>query len=150
MPHTLLLHPATNPLSSIKRKQAQIEKALAVEINDDTSFETWLANVQMTFPEYLQCLQTKINAPTLFIRRKPKDIWTNNFNQKLLHLWFANTDIQYVLNAHGAANYCTSYMTKVNTTLTQDLKQQFQSCLQTNASTIELLRRMGNTLLNTQ
>jgi hypothetical protein len=31
-----------------------------------------------------------------------------------IHLWFANIDIQFVLDPYVTATYYTSYMTKIN------------------------------------
>ena len=44
-----------------------------------------------------------------------------------------------------------SYLRRyIDTTLTRALKQQFQWCVENNASTIDPLRKIGGTILNTQ
>ncbi len=43
-----------------------------------------------------------------------KNIKTNAFNICIVHLWFANTNIQFILDPYVIATYCTSYMTKID------------------------------------
>jgi hypothetical protein len=37
-------------------------------------------------------------------------------------LWGANIDTQYILNPYVATLYCTSYLTKINRFVTQEMK----------------------------
>jgi hypothetical protein len=51
--------------------------------------------------------------PNIFLKRTPFNVKTDAFNIRVAPLLFANTDIQFILNPHAAASYCTSYMTKI-------------------------------------
>jgi hypothetical protein len=37
-------------------------------------------------------------------------------------MWYANIDIQFILDPYATATYCTSYMTKVDKSITIELK----------------------------
>jgi hypothetical protein len=37
-------------------------------------------------------------------------------------MWYANTDIQFILEPYVVATYCTSYMTKVDKSITTKFK----------------------------
>ena len=65
-------------------------------------------------------------------------------------MWFANTDIQFILDPYATATYCTSYMTKVDKSMTTELKSILQICItdKTNAN-IRILK-LGNAFLNAQ
>jgi hypothetical protein len=43
---------------------------------------------------------------------------TNAFNTHVVHLWFAKTNIQFILDPYAIATYYTSYMTKVDKLIT--------------------------------
>ena len=100
--------------------------------------------------KYIYYLRSKISSPIIYLQRHTKDLYTNNFNQKLSFLWNANTDIQFILNAYGAASYCTSYTTKLDTSMMKIIKEQVNWCTNNNVGTFECLRRVGNTILNSQ
>ena len=38
-------------------------------------------------------------------------------------LWNANTDTQYILNAYATSSYCSSYMTKLDRSMTSAFKK---------------------------
>jgi hypothetical protein len=40
---------------------------------------------------------------------------------RVVHLWFANIDIQFILDSYVATTYCTSYMTKLDKSITSKL-----------------------------
>ena len=54
-------------------------------------------------------LTNKINV---VLKRKPSDIWINQFNKDLLRAWNANMDIQYVVDAYSCVVYIISYISK--------------------------------------
>jgi hypothetical protein len=56
-------------------------------------------------------------------KTKPSHIWNNSFAKDMPNLWNANTDAQYVLNAYVAASYCSSYMTKVDKSMTNAFRR---------------------------
>jgi hypothetical protein len=63
--------------------------------------------------------ETNINAlwvikkPTIFLQRLCKDIQTNSFGIHVGNLWQTNIDVQFILDPYVVANYCTSYLTKI-------------------------------------
>lgn len=65
------------------------------------------ANITHQDFEEASNILTKRNSVVL--SRTPIDIWTNNYNAKLLACWNANMDIQYVRDAYM---YIVSYISK--------------------------------------
>ena len=63
-------------------------------------------------------------------------------------LWRANTDAQFVLNANIAAMYCSSYMVKVDKSMTHAFKRIRDDPQSENIDAIRMIRKLGNTLLN--
>jgi hypothetical protein len=47
-----------------------------------------------------------------FLKQTPSIIETNAFSIRVAPLWFANMNIQFILDAYAIASYCISYMTK--------------------------------------
>ena len=90
----------------------------------------------MTKEMYILTLTSQLTKAHIFLRRKPVDIKTNAFGINLAPLWFANTNLQFVLNPYVAALYCTSYMKKIDKTISKELNKIIQNCIveKTNAN----------------
>ncbi len=48
----------------------------------------------------------------------------------VVHLWFANIDFQFILDSYVAATYYTSYMTKIDKSITSELYLIIKNALQ--------------------
>jgi hypothetical protein len=87
------------------------------------SFEDFLMHMSITEDEYIQLLQSTLKQPTVFLKRKPSHMWNNSFSKDMPNMWNVNTDAQYVLNAYVATLYYSSYMTKVDKSMTSAFKK---------------------------
>ena len=65
-------------------------------------------------------------------------------------MWNENTDAQYVLNAYVAAPYCTSYMTKVDKSMTSAFRRIHKEHEISHIDAMKMICTLGNTLLNLQ
>ncbi len=63
---------------------------------------------------YILNLRTKLMMPHIFLKGTPPSIIINVFDTCVVPLWFANTNMQFILEPYTTASYCTSYMTKIN------------------------------------
>ena len=84
------------------------------------------------------------------LERKPSDTWTNSFARDIPEIWLANTDSHFVLNSYAAASYCSSYMTKLDRSMTSAFKKICREHEKSKINAIEMIRTLGNTLLNLQ
>jgi hypothetical protein len=114
------------------------------------SFEDFLAELNLTEDEYIQAIQSTLKQPTIFLKRKLSHIWNNNFSKDMPVMWNANTDAQYVLNAYAATSYCTSYMTKVDKSMTSAFRRIHKEHEISHIDAMQMIRTLGNTLLNFQ
>ena len=87
------------------------------------SFDDFLAELNLIEDEYIQAMQCTLKQPKNFLKRKLSHIWNNNFSKDMPVMWNANTNAQYVLNAYVVASYCTSYMTKVDKSMTSAFRR---------------------------
>jgi hypothetical protein len=62
--------------------------------------------------------KSKLTKAHIFFKIIFNNINTNAFNIRDVHLWFANTNIQFILDPYVVATYCTSYMNKINKLIT--------------------------------
>ena len=53
------------------------------------------------------------NSGLLLLKRQTEDIFTNNFNNKLMNIHRANMDIQFITDQYAVAQYITNYLTKL-------------------------------------
>ncbi len=77
-----------------------------------------------------------------------KNIKTNAFNIHDAHLWFANTNIQFILDPYVTTTYCTSYMTKINKSITSKLHSLIKKCIANNINANTRIQKLGNVFLN--
>jgi hypothetical protein len=75
---------------------------------------------------------------------------TTVFFKDMSVMWNANTDVQYFLNAYVAASYCTSYMTKVDKSMTSAFIRIHKEHERSHIDSIQMILTLGNTLLNLQ
>ena len=59
-------------------------------------------------------------------------------------MWFANTDIQFILDPYAVTTYCTSYMTKVDKFMTTLLKSILQKCITNKTDANIRILKLGN------
>jgi hypothetical protein len=65
-------------------------------------------------------------------------------------MWKENIDAQYVLNGYDATSYCTSYMTKIDKSMTSAFRKICKEHERSHIDAIQMIHTLGNTLLNLQ
>ena len=80
--------------------------------NVDMTFEEFDDVAKMDFEDYFRCIRSSLKAPQFFLKRKPKEMRINLFNEKIILAWKANLDIQIILEPYGCASYIVGYMSK--------------------------------------
>ncbi len=63
------------------------------------------------------------------------------------NLWQANIDVQFILDPYVATNYCTSYLTKTDKTITKELKNIIINCYKNKIKARTHIQKMGNAFL---
>jgi len=89
--------------------------------HDDTFFGRVLDHYFVTM--YIQILQSTLKQPTMFLKLKESHICNNSFTKDIPNMWYANTDAQYVLNAYATTLYYSSYMMKVDKSMTNAFRR---------------------------
>jgi len=79
---------------------------------------------------YILSLKNELTKSHIFLKWIPKNIKINAFSICVTHLWFANTYIQFILDPYVAITYCTSYITKINKSITFELHSIIKNALQ--------------------
>jgi hypothetical protein len=67
---------------------------------------------------HILSFKSKLTKLHIFLKQTLKNIKTNAFIKHVVHLWFANIDIQFILDPYATTTYCTSYTTKINKSIT--------------------------------
>jgi hypothetical protein len=116
------------------------------DFDDLMSFKYFLEELNLIEDEYIQVIQSTLKQPTIFLKRKLSYIGNNSLSKDMPIIWNANT----VLNAYVAASYCTSYMTKVDKYMTSAFKRIHREHEKSHMDAIQMIRTLGNTLLNLQ
>ena len=107
LPRTMLLYPLAEDVEKYKKKHKEIQKVMnEYKYTVYMTFEGFLEKVaKMNFEDYISCIKSSLNAPKVFLKRKPNEVRINLFNGKILLAWKANLDIQIVLEPYRCASY---------------------------------------------
>jgi hypothetical protein len=65
-------------------------------------------------------------------------------------LWEASTNIQFIFDPYGATCYSTSYLTKIDKTITNKFQTIIKKCENENVDTNLKIRKLDNVFLNAQ
>ncbi len=61
-----------------------------------------------------------------------------------------NIDPQFILNQYATIAYCTSYLIKINKSVTQEMQIILYKCKREQIETFEWFKKLGNRFLNAQ
>ena len=60
---------------------------------------------------YCNALKCQIKGKAeIFLYREPKDVFTNNYNEPIMTIHFANHDFSLVIDAYTIAHYVVGYI----------------------------------------
>ena len=151
---TEILYPLEGDIPQSKVKQYKDTwKTINKQLNDmkegePISFEQLLVKLKVTENEYRLAVRSSLNAPTVFLKRKPNELRINNYNPACLEAWRANMDIQFVLDVYACAMYIVSYISKAQKGMSELLRQACDEARKGNSSIKQQVRDIGNKFLN--
>jgi hypothetical protein len=90
-------------------------------------------------------LRSRLTKLHIFLKQIPKNIKINAFSICATHLWFANIDIQFILDPYVAATYYTSYMKKI-----ENYILSLKKCITNNIDVNKIIPKLRNVFLNAQ
>ena len=151
---TEILYPLEKDTSQCKIKQLiETWKTIKKQLNDlkegeCMTFEELLLKLKVTENDYHLAVRSSLNAPTVFLKRKPNELRINNYNPACLKAWRANMDIQFVLDVYACAMYIVSYISKAQKGMSELLRQACAEARKGNSSIKQQVRDIGNKFLN--
>ena len=96
---------------------------------------------------YINALRCDVrNSGLLILKRAPCDVFTNNYNNKLMNFHAANQDIQYVSDMWACAQYVTNYLTKSETNISSILKHINEESVKKGLQTIKIIDKLSRAL----
>ena len=154
MKSTTILHPLGDDVSETDvRKHKDTWKNISKHLNDmkegeNITFDQLLINLNVTDQNYHLAIRSRLNSPTIFLRRNPNELRVNNYNSACLKAWRANMDIQFVLDVYACAAYIVSYISKSQKGMSQLLRRACDEARAGNSSIKQQVRDIGNQFLN--
>ncbi|XP_073696195.1 uncharacterized protein [Garra rufa] len=148
-----------------KDKNANTSKAISKELaetimkkvrecllNSDAVFDSvdsMFASIGIN-QEIFECAYNKMSKKTnVVLKRKPTDIWVNQYNKDLLRCWNANMDIQFVVDAYSCIVYIISYISKAEREMGLLLANaQKEAHKENNMDAKQALRKLGSVFLH--
>ncbi|KAI4899975.1 hypothetical protein NFI96_003455, partial [Prochilodus magdalenae] len=100
--------------------------------------------------ELFEAAYIRMTKKTTFVlKRKPCDVWVNQYNRELLRCWNANMDIQFVVDAYSCIVYIISYISKAEREIGLLLSRtQKEATEQGNLDAKQALRKLGSVFLH--
>ncbi len=113
------------------------------------SVESMFASIGIN-QEIFECAYNKMTKKTnVVLKRKPSDVWVNQYNKDLLRCWNANMDIQFVVDAYSCIVYIISYISKAEREMGLLLANaQKEAQKQGNMDAKHALRKLGSVFLH--
>ena len=114
--------------SEIKSRQAILGRVreILLELSHTelqaASINDILLKAGVNSKNYYTALSTSISGTTVVLKRKPKDIFVNNFNPEWIKAWDGNMDLQACMDHFAVMTYITDYYTKDESGMMQHLK----------------------------
>ena len=105
---------------------AKVQEVL--ESDKNITMEELLTKANITEDQYLDNLKVTCHGKSIILKRSPSDVFTNGCNQEILHIWHANIDFQYVLDAYSTVMYVVGYMMKSVKAMGELLKCVAKEC----------------------
>ena len=137
--------------AEVKARRATLSKVREVLLQlSPTELESFdindiLKKARVSSSAYYQALSTSAIGTSVVLKRKPKDIYVNNFNPEWIKAWDANMDLQVCMDQFAVITYITDYYTKDESGMMQhmkDAKKEFKG-----GDRIELARYMAHKFL---
>ena len=113
------------------------------EVNKKKYDDVEMANAKSRYENAL-ALSIKGNNGAIFLKRQPRDVFTNNFNPHFMEIHEANHDMKIVFDPYACAEYISDYMTKAEGGMSKVLREINNEGK--NLSEMELLNKLASTL----
>ena len=117
-----------NKIKELEETLETIKLAIECLISSGKELESFsiidiLNYANVTEPEYYEALRYSAKGIKLVLKREPKDVFINNYNEEWLRAWNGNMDLQICLDSFAIVTYITDYYSKDETGTTKVLKE---------------------------
>ena len=104
-------------------------------------------NVEKARRRYLNALRCEVRSSGLLIlRRGTSDIFTNNYNKKLIRIHQANQDIQFITDEYAVAEYICNYLTKNEAGMSGMLKNINDEAVKQGEEVMKTIKKLATAL----
>ena len=100
----------------------------ALEGDQDITLEELLEKANVTEDQYTESFGVTRHGKNIILKHSRSDVFKNDSNHEVLHLWRANIDFQYVLDAYSTMIYVVGYIMKSEKAMGELLKQVAKEC----------------------
>ena len=113
------IHDAKNILDKVSKKLAEMsnEDLTKFSLKDILKHP----DVNISSEAYHDALAISTRGSMIILKRRPDEMWVNNYNPIFLKAWQANMDIQFCMDSYAIITYITDYLTKGDAGLTKEL-----------------------------
>lgn len=88
-----------------------------------------------------------LKTARIFLKRKSNECWVDMYMQNILHVWKANMDCQFCLDAYSVIIYIVNYVSKQARGLSLSLNQVMKECKRNSSGIKEAVKALGNVFL---
>ena len=111
------------------------------------TFDEFLIKLGISEKDYLNALRASVTGMgSMFMKRSCKEVFTNNFNRKIMAVHPANQDFTLCIDENQVAAYIINYLTKNEAGQSKMLKEVDEQCAKQGLSYSEKLKMFANAL----
>lgn len=112
------------------------------------TFSQYLQKIGITEEKYIRVIRSQLKKPQIFLKRKPWDMFISPFCVKMVALMRSNVNVQFVLDAYGAACYIIDYINKSDRGMSTLLRNVANEIKEGNFTLQKSLQKLSNTFHN--
>ena len=123
---------------------------LSNEEQNTVDLEAILKEAKVTKNKYYEALKVSQTGACIILKRKPNEIYINNYNPEWIKAWDGNMDIAICFDYFAIITYITDYYTKTETELMKHLSAASKTCKERGDDFKAQMRYLVDTFLTTR
>ena len=134
-----------------QKNAKELLESVKNELANETNYKSTTAlfgKLGITQKQFENAYAELASQESIILKRKPQDVWINQFNPHLLRCWNANMDLQYVSNVFACVSYVVSYMSKAEREVGMLLSHTLSEIKEGNNDAKQSMKKLGQAYMH--
>ena len=134
-----------------QKNAKELLESVKNELANETNYESTndlFEKLGITQEQFEKAYAELASQESIILKRKPQDVWINQFNPHLLRCWNANMDLQYVSNVFACVSYVVSYLSKAEREVGMLLSHTLSEIKEGNNDAKQSMKKLGQAYMH--